>query len=741
MRKVITTICICFLSSLAFCQTGNATSDFNFGFETKTSKAKLPDKWFEWGSGYHLKIDTITKRSGTTSILIELIGDKPKESFGCIANSIPAIYEGKEIELRAYMKYKNVTDGPIGLMLRLDGSSDILGFDNMEEKNIQGTSDWKLFSVKLPYTEKAKKIIIGALLTGKGQLWVDDFQVLIDGKDIKDAKLKSLPKVTLDKEFDNGSKIGTVNLTDSKTEDLSVLGKVWGFLKYYHPSIAKGDFNWDYELFRIMPKVLDAKNRNERNKILSAWIIGLGTITPGNEVKIKSETIKLKPDLTWLNKSILGDELAMQLTNIEKAQRSEENYYVDLSSGSGPGFQNEKAYQTVKYPDAGYRMLSLFRYWNIIQYYYPNRHLTKENWNDVLKEFVPQFLNASNELEYKLTALALIGRIHDTHANIMGNDEVLRNFFGKNYVPVVISFIENKAVVTDFNTTDGSNKSGLQIGDVITMIDKKPVEEIIAGKLKYSPASNDVTKLRVAADKLLRTNESTMNIGFIRKGVSETKDIMTCTEDKIVPNKRFYKKDTCFRFIKPDIGYVFLGTLKTAYIPKIMSDVKTTKGLIIDLRCYPAEFVVYSLGKYLVPDSTAFGKFSTGSITSPGLFSFIKNSIVGEKNIDYYKGKVVILVNEVTQSQAEFTTMAFKVAPKTKVIGSTTAGADGTACQLFLPGGILTRISGLGVYYPDGTETQRVGIVPDIIVKPTIKGFNEGRDELIEKAIEIINVN
>lgn len=48
-------------------------------------------------------------------------------------------------------------------------------------------------------------------------------------------------------------------------------------------------------------------------------------------------------------------------------------------------------------------------------------------------------------------------------------------------------------------------------------------------------------------------------------------------------------------------------------------------------------------------------------------------------------------------------------------------------------------ISGIGVYYPDGTETQRIGIVPDITVKPTIKGIKEGKDELLEKAIEIIN--
>jgi C-terminal processing protease CtpA/Prc len=50
-------------------------------------------------------------------------------------------------------------------------------------------------------------------------------------------------------------------------------------------------------------------------------------------------------------------------------------------------------------------------------------------------------------------------------------------------------------------------------------------------------------------------------------------------------------------------------------------------------------------------------------------------------------------------------------------------------------------ISGIGVYYPDGKETQRVGIIPQIIVKPTIKGITEGRDEPLEKAIQIINAN
>jgi C-terminal processing protease CtpA/Prc len=82
--------------------------------------------------------------------------------------------------------------------------------------------------------------------------------------------------------------------------------------------------------------------------------------------------------------------------------------------------------------------------------------------------------------------------------------------------------------------------------------------------------------------------------------------------------------------------------------------------------------------------------------------------------------------------------MALRTTPGAVVVGSTTAGADGNVSAFFLPGGITSMFSGIGVYYPDGKPTQRIGIVPDVEVKPTIKGIKEGRDELMEKAIEII---
>jgi C-terminal processing protease CtpA/Prc len=148
--------------------------------------------------------------------------------------------------------------------------------------------------------------------------------------------------------------------------------------------------------------------------------------------------------------------------------------------------------------------------------------------------------------------------------------------------------------------------------------------------------------------------------------------------------------------------------------------------------------VVFTLSKYLLDKPQAFVRFSQLDPKYPGFF----NSRTGQKVVSgpgaAYPGKVMILIDEISQSQAEYTTMALRTAPRATVVGSTTAGADGNVSSIILPGNIRTAISGIGIYYPDGRETQRVGIVPDVEVKPTIKGIAEGRDEVLEKAVQLI---
>jgi C-terminal processing protease CtpA/Prc len=82
--------------------------------------------------------------------------------------------------------------------------------------------------------------------------------------------------------------------------------------------------------------------------------------------------------------------------------------------------------------------------------------------------------------------------------------------------------------------------------------------------------------------------------------------------------------------------------------------------------------------------------------------------------------------------------MALRTAPGAIVVGSTTAGADGNVSNFALPGGLSTMISGIGVFYPDGKPTQRIGILSDIEAKPTIEGIRAGRDEVLEAGIRQI---
>ncbi len=328
----------------------------------------------------------------------------------------------------------------------------------------------------------------------------------------------------------------------------------------------------------------------------------------------------------------------------------------------------------------------------------------------------------------------------DTHANIWSYDTVLENYKGRNRAPVDLCFIENKAVVTGYLKNTSNKNSELKPGDIINSINGKTVNNIIKEKLPYTPASNYPTQLRDIAKVLLRTNDTTLKVEYMRNGQSHITEI-ACLPAGTVTAYTKTAKDSCFILLSPGIGYLYPGNFKNAYLPWLIPQIAQTRGLIIDLRCYPSDFMVFTVGNYINSVTQTFVKASVGNIQTPGLFTYTMPLTIGGgyMNTGSYTGKIVVLINETTLSQAEYTTMAFRASANTIVIGSTTAGADGNVSSFFLPGGISTAISGLGIFYPDGKETQRVGIIPDIVVKPTIKGIAEQRDELVEKAIEIIN--
>ena len=71
------------------------------------------------------------------------------------------------------------------------------------------------------------------------------------------------------------------------------------------------------------------------------------------------------------------------------------------------------------------------------------------------------------------------------------------------------------------------------------------------------------------------------------------------------------------------------------------------------------------------------------------------------------------------------------------IVGQPTAGTNGNLNSFMLPGGYYVTFTGMRVVKHDGSQHHGVGIIPNIRVERTIKGVREGKDEYLEKALEL----
>ena len=729
---------------LLFCSISYAQKtslqELNLDFEQVESG--FPLHWSTMGNEeYKIYMDSVHVKSGHYAVVLE--STSKEEGFKALAISLPANYKGKEIRLAGYMKTENVTEGYAGLWVRIDPE---VGFDNMFDKGVKGTTDWTAYEIILPLSpEQTDQIVLGALLVGNGKMWLDNLTVTIDGKTLDDPTLEVLEReqlpADLDKEFNDGSTIEISDLSEQVISNLELLGKLWGAIKYYHPEVAKGNYNWDYELFRLLPDYLKVKNIKERDELLVSWMTKYGKLEKCKTCEPTPKEAFLKPDLSWIKQFNASQELQKALQNLYDNRNQGEHYYVGLEPNVGnPRFTNEKTYDNMPYPDDGYRLLAVYKYWNMIEYFFPNKHLTDKTWELVLKEYIPKFLEAKNELEYELVAIQLIGEVQDSHANLWGGGDKFNEAQGGNFAPFKVRFIEGQLVVVDYYNPELAEVAQLKIGDVITHINGETIDSLINRLRSYYPASNEAARLRDIAEDALRSLNPYVSISYQTEGETKQIDVVLYPKGKL-NRYRWYKVDEqqkSFKLLNDNIGYVTLANIKAEDMPEIKRAFKDTKGIIVDIRNYPSAFAVFDLGGWFVDKATPFVKFTKVDINNPGAFIFTPVYEI-PKDEEQYKGKLIVLVNEYSQSQAEYTAMAFRAGKNTTIVGSTTAGADGNVSSFYLPGGLSTMISGIGVYYPDGTETQRVGIVPDVVVQPTIQGIKEGKDEVLEKAIKLIN--
>jgi hypothetical protein len=509
--------------------------------------------------------------------------------------------------------------------------------------------------------------------------------------------------------------------------------------------VTDNTINWDQELLDIIPKVKSTSSNSEFNKIMLEWIIGLGEVKASSQrTKLKNGDIQIKPrygNLFAANNG-LSKELQSKLAFIrDNFSPGTTNLHVQIDSFVGnPLFDQEQPYLN-SFPNQQGRLLSLFRYWNIIEYYYPYRHQVK-NWDGILQRFIPIMLRCKDNREYTLSVLKLICNIDDAHGDMWGANYTLDSLKGLYITPIQTSFVRDTLVVLqDFYVNKQQNPL-LKAGDIIVEINHTAVPELVRNLLPLSAGSTRQGKLVNLCSEygfLFRTNDSTSVLKIKRDNHQEIVNVRNKLSEYYIKKDFDTLHRRGYRLLSDKIGYIYPAKLQQDNIAQIRSLFKKTKGIIIDLRCYPSVFMPYDYGDWLKSKSSPFCRTTIPSDRLPGAIEFGVTLSNGQQSGDNYNGKIIIIVNAETFSQSEFTAMALRSAPNSLIIGNPTAGADGDLSLFYLAGGIQTGISGIGIYYPNMQPTQQIGVKIDKMIYPTVDGIRQKRDQLLEQAINIIS--
>ena len=520
----------------------------------------------------------------------------------------------------------------------------------------------------------------------------------------------------------------------TETEKLAATCKVWGFLKYYHPLVAGGKTNWDNELLEKLPKIEKAQTKEEFSLILENWIDELGPIkeiapipTP-KDVKFFDKNF----DLSWFNNKVFSRRLSKKLKFIEENRfQSNVEFGPDFDS-----FKSLKNYFDLDYNSKGSRILMLFVYWNVIEYYFPYKYIMDQKWDLSLEQTLPLVSDAKNESDFYIAMRKMVTNLKDSHVEFFLYKS-LKSL--KYYFPATGKIIDEKLVVTNILGDSLAEADNIKIGTVITKINGKTIKELAVENRDLICASNEVAYFDKLVTPILRNDSQNVEVEFLKNGKYETKSMIWFSYHDSHRNefkKGATKKKERFKLLDNNIGYVDMGIIKEKHIPDMIQALKSTKAIVFDMRNYPQN-TWKEISDFLNSQEKSFCIYTMPYPNYPGRYVWTEERKCGFENKDNYKGKVIVLLNEDSISQSEWTAMSFQTANNTTIIGSQTAGADGNAFEFDFKG-FHTIYSAIGVYYPDGRETQRIGIVPDIEVKPTIKGIQEGKDEVLDRALVFI---
>ena len=590
-------------------------------------------------------------------------------------------HQGKTVKLSAWVKARpRGTGSRAQLWLRVDRPSGPGFFDNMHDRPIMAP-EWAEYTITGPVAEDAQRIAFGALVYGKGEFFIDGFRI-----SVTDAAGREGPVVV-----ENGG---------FEESDTGAAPKSWGIDS---PSMKFGVQEEDVHegkraLFfatKIQPAAAPLfEQRAPADGVIDKEIgRGLHVRAPlALETDEQGTIPRSKPDDL--------ERLRAVLDGLVRAP---------LSAA-----------------DESVRLGDVVIAWNVFQHFYPYFDVVKVDLDAALTRTLERALADRTEEEFLRTLGWLVVRLDDGHGGVY--HALQRKLAGP---PFRVEWVEEQAVVT------ASVDASFKVGDVVLAVDGRKTADILREEEEFLSGSSQWKRVKATAQFALGP-AGTKSSARLQRGddVLEV-HFERSTEAPAAPVPPALAP---IATLKDGVFYVDLTRASWQDISSRIQELAAARGVVFDLRGYPNGNHQVLCHLLREPDkSSAWMKVPLVVLPDREGWTYQEMGWNLPTASPRIAGRVVFITDGRAISYAE-SVMSFVEHYKLgEIVGQPTAGANGNVNPFALPGGYSISWTGMKVVKHDGSQHHTIGILPTVPCRRTLGGIVSGRDELLEKALEIID--
>lgn len=732
--------------SLAAPECGAQAGPANPGFE-EGAPALAP--WhFAPASHYAVALDSAGSKEGQWSARVTGQGGGPPAEFGNLSQRLDAApLRGKRVRYRAWVRAEMAQGmNRAGLWLRVDRPNGGRGFfDNMGARPITGRTEWREYEITGNVAPDAEAVSVGMLVVGAGQAWLDA------------ASLEVLGDVPAPE--------AARPLSPRGAENLAAFSRLLGYVRYFHPSDQSAATDWNAfawsgvravegatdaarlaavldSLFRpVAPSLVvragdppaapaaAAAPAGDSARIVWWWHYGVGLGSDRavyRSVRASVPAGGARPDSVPDPAQPLRVRLGGGVSAVIPMA-----LYAD-AGGTLPRAAAPPAAPLMPATgdDRATRLANVALAWNIFQHFYPYFDVVRTDWAAELPRALATAATDAGECAFLGTMRRLVAALHDGHGRVMHGCEA-----GQRPAPLLVEEVEGRPTVVAV----GAGVEGVRLGDVVLRVDGWPADSLVAAQNALISSATPGWRSYRAHGELLLGRDSVVRVTVQHAGG----DTATVTLRRPLPPRPVMEaKPEPVAEVRPGIWYVDLDRVTPAQLLAAMPDLERAAGLVFDLRGYPDGLNPFEFFSHLIREPGQSAQWHIPVVTrpdSPGARFDARGRWELRPAAPYLAAPRVFITDGRAISFAESMMGIVEAYRLGDIVGQPTAGTNGNVNPLELPGGYSIGWTGMKVLKHDGSRHHGVGILPTVPARRTRAGVAAGRDELLEKAIEVVS--